>query len=49
MVSVEDDGWEAEDVSLRASVSVPPVSKSSNFVVSEALSCLTLQATSFFK
>ena len=29
MVSVEDDGREAEDVSLVASVSIPPVWKSS--------------------
>ena len=29
VVSVEDDGQEAEDDSLGASVSVPPVSKSS--------------------
>ena len=38
MVSMEDDGWEAEDVSLGASVCVLSVSKSSNFVVSESVS-----------
>ena len=48
VVSVEDDGREAEDVLSGASVLVPPVSKSSNFVVSQALSFLTFQATNFF-
>ena len=28
---MEDDGWEAEDVSLATSVSVPPVEKCSEF------------------
>ena len=46
---MEDNGWEAENVLLGASASVPPVSKSSNFIVSQVLSPLTLQATNFFK
>ena len=43
---MEDNDLEAKDVSLGTLVSVPPVSKSSNFVVSQALSCVTLQMTS---
>ena len=35
---MEDDGWETKDVSLGASMSVSPISKSSNFVVRVVLS-----------
>ena len=36
-----DNNWEAEDISLGASVSVPPVLKKFQM-------CLTLQVTNFF-
>ena len=49
VVSVEDEGQEAKDVSLGASVLVLPVSKSSKLHVSRTLSPLTLQASNFFK
>ena len=45
---MEDDGQEAKDVSLGASVLVPPVKENPNFVVDQTLSSLTLQTTNFF-
>ena len=45
---MEDNGQEVEDVSLDASVSFCQFEKVPNFMVSQALSCLTPQASNFF-
>ena len=44
---MEDGGWEAEDVSLDASVSVRKFEKNPNFMIGQELSCLILQAANF--
>ena len=48
VVSVEEDGPEAEDVFSGTSVSFHQFEKIPNFMVSQVLSHLTLQATNFF-
>ena len=48
MVSEEDNGGEAEDVSLGTSVSLLTLKKNPILMVGHALSSLTLQATNFF-